>query len=100
VVDQDGVLSHAGKGALLAVDHRAHVIVVADAHHDEIAVLGRLARRRGMLAAVLLDPLLSLGRGAVIDRNVVAAFFLQVARHGIAHDAESKERNFRHRLVS
>ena len=42
------------------------------------------------------DPLLGLGRGAVVDRDLVA-FGLQVARHRVAHDAETEERDLRHR---
>ena len=100
VVDQDRALLHAGEHAVVAVDHRAHVVVVADAHQDEIAALRRLFRGGGGLAAVFLDPLGGLGRAAVVDRHVMAALFQQVARHRVAHDAQAEERNFRHRLVS
>src|SRR3546814_9331607 len=30
VVDEDGILGHAGKGAIVAVNHRAQIIVVAE----------------------------------------------------------------------
>ena len=45
VVDEDRALLHAGEGAVLAVDDRTHVVVVADAAEHDVAVLGR--RRRG-----------------------------------------------------
>jgi len=100
VIDEDRALLHPRQHTVIAIDDRADVVVVADAHHDEIAVLGGLARRGRVLAAVLLGPLLRFGRGAVVDGHVVAAFLEQVAGHGIAHDAEAEERYFRHRFVS
>ena len=99
VIDEDRAFLHAGEHAVIAVDDRAHVVVVADAHHDEVAVLRRLARRQRMLAAVLFCPLLRFRRGAVVDGDVVAAFLEQMPGHGITHDAEA-ERNFRHLSVS
>ena len=100
VVDEDRAFLHAGENPVVAIDHRAHIVVVADAHHDEVAVLGCLARRRRVLAAVFFRPLLGLRRGAVVHRDIVAAFLEQVAGHRVAHDAQAEERDFRHRYVS
>ena len=75
------------------MNDRAHVVVVSG-HHDEIAVPGCLARGRRGLAAVLLGPLLRLGRGAVVDGDVVAAFLKQVARHRVAHHARPRNATF------
>ena len=46
----------------------------------------------GVAAAVLGHPLLGLGGRAVVDRDLVA-LVLEVARHGIAHDAEPQKGN-------
>ena len=43
--------------------------------------LGGLLRRRGVLAAVLRDPLVGLGGVAVVDGDLVAALVLEVAGH-------------------
>ena len=51
-------------------------------------------RRRGERAAMLGDPFLGLGGGAVVDGDVVAALVLQVAGHRIAHDAKPRNATF------
>ena len=90
VVDQDRALLQARERPVVPVGDRAHVVVVADAHHDEIGALRGFLRGGGGLAAVLLHPLRGLRRAAVVDRHVVAAFFQQVARHRVAHDARAR----------
>src|SRR5262249_5096526 len=74
-------------------------VVIADADHDEILIGGGLLRGLGAAAAELLNPLLRLGGGAIVDGDLVAAFGLQVSCHGVAHDAETQERNLRHRFL-
>ena len=44
------------------------------------------------------DPLLGLGGGAVVDRDLVAALGLEMPGHRIAHDAETEKRHLRHRI--
>ena len=100
VVDEHCALFHAGECAACAQRNFTHVVIVADAHHHEIAILCRLARRPRVLSAVLLRPLLGLGGGAVVDRDVMAAFLREMSRHRVAHDAQAEERDFRHRFVS
>ena len=84
----NAALFHAGDDAVLAVHHRAQVIVVADARKDEVGALRGLGRRFGEIAAVFLGPFLGFRRGAIVDGDVVAVF-LQVPGHRIAHDAET-----------
>ena len=87
-----------GKGAVGAERDLAQVVVIADAAHHEILALGGLFRGPGALAAVLGDPFVGLGAGAVIDGDVVAALVLQMPRHRIAHHAEAQKRHLRHRV--
>ena len=100
VIDENRAALHARQGAVVPVDDGAHVVVVADAHHHEVAILGGVARRCGVFSAVLFRPLLRLGGGAVVDRDVVAAFLREMSGHRVAHDAQAEERDFRHRFVS
>ena len=60
---------------------RAHVVVVADAGHDELGPLGGFAGGRGGAARVLARPDLGLGGGAVPDRHLVPGR-RQMARTG------------------
>src|SRR5262249_45075484 len=61
--------------------------------------LGRRLRRGGTAPAILRHPLLGLGRGAVVDGDLVAALVLEVPCHGIAHHAETEKSHLRHRLL-
>src|SRR5262249_61937862 len=79
--------------------YRAQVVVVADAPHDEVLALGCRFRRRCAAPAVLRHPLLRLGHGAVIHRDVVAALVLEVPRHGVPHDAETEKSHLRHTVL-
>ncbi len=47
-----------------------------------------------MFSAELFSPFGSLCTGAIIDRNVIAAFGFQMAGHRIAHYAEAEEGHF------
>ena len=94
MVHQDRALLHAGERAVVAIGHRAHVVVVADAHQHEIACPGRpRAASRRDLPPYSLTHWLRLRRGAVVDRHVVAALLQQVARHRIAHHPEPDAEN-------
>ena len=69
----------------------AQVVVVADAGEDESPALRRPPA--GVAARVRRccgDPCLGLGRGAVVDCDVMA-LGLEVPRHGAAHDPEPDE---------
>src|SRR6185437_346420 len=72
------------------------VVVVADAGHDEILAGRRFLRGLGALAAVLRDPLLGLGGGAVVDRDVMPALLLEVTGHRETHPAEPAKCDLRH----
>jgi hypothetical protein len=100
VIHQDRALFQSCQRAAVAVGNRAHVVVVSDAHQDEVLVLSGLFGSRSGLAAVLLHPLCRLGGGAVVDGHFVATLFQQVAGHRVTHDAEAKKCDFRHLLVS
>src|SRR4051794_29714170 len=77
----------------------AQIVVVADAgHHEILALRGSVRRRRG-LATILLRPLLGLGSGAVIDRDLMAAFVLEMPGHRKAHHAKTDKRHLRHNLL-
>src|SRR5215475_2614689 len=52
-----------------------------------------------MAAAEFLGPLLGLGDGAVVDRDVVSALGLEVAGHRIAHDAQAQKCHLRHPVL-
>ncbi len=94
VVDKDRAARHAGEGAVGAERHRAQIVVVADAGEDDRPAARRVARRGGRSAAVLRHPFLSPRRGAVVDDDFVAAAGFEVARHRVAHDAQSEKRDF------
>ena len=98
VVDEDGAFAHALEGAVRAQGDLAQVVVVADAGEDDLLALGGLARSRGSASAVLGHPFLGLGRGAVVDRHLVA-LRREMPRHGIAHHAKSEKCNLRHNLL-
>ena len=94
-----GALLHAGKRAVGAEGDRAQVVVIADAGEDEIGILRGLGGRRARLCRRMrADPLLRLGRGAVVDGDLVPAL-AEVARHRIAHDAETDPGDFVDRLA-
>ncbi len=61
VIDEDGAFGHAGEGAIRAHGHGTHVIVIADASEDDLAILRGLARRRRARASVFLHPGVGLG---------------------------------------
>ncbi|MGY4470659.1 hypothetical protein ACVWWK_006368 [Bradyrhizobium sp. LB9.1b] len=96
MVDEGRALFHAGERAVGADRDRAQIIVVANAAHHEILALGCSLRRRRGLAAKLVRPFLRLGRGAVVDGDLMAPFFHEVSGHGEAHDAETEESDFSH----
>ena len=100
MVDDDRALRDAGEDAVLAEHDLAEIVVVADAGHDEVLALGRRLRRRRAAAAMLGHPLFRLGGGAVVDRDLVAAFRLEMPRHRVAHHAEPDKRHLRHRFFS
>ncbi|MNC85274.1 hypothetical protein D3C83_08650 [compost metagenome] len=98
VIDQDRPRFQPGQRPIIAVGDRAHIIVVADAHQDEIAALRGFAGGRHRCAAVLPDPLGRFRRGAVVYGHVVAAFLPQVPCHRVTHDAQTDECDFCHAL--
>ena len=57
---------------VVAVSHRAQVVVVADAGEHDLGRLRRLARAAGHRPAMLLAPGFRLGRRAVPHRHLVA----------------------------
>jgi hypothetical protein len=90
VIDEARPPRHAGKCTLLPQHHRTQVVVVADAGEHEVGP--RAGLRRGVCAgtAIGLDPGLGLGRGAVVDRHLVAGTG-QVPGHGITHHAKTQK---------
>ena len=99
VIDEHRALAHAVERAVVAERDLAHVVVVADAHHHEVLAGRGLLRRRGFLAAVLRDPFVGLGGGAIVDGDLVAALVLEMPGHRIAHHAEAEKCHFRHRFL-
>jgi hypothetical protein len=99
VIDHDRGLARASEHAVLAEHDFAQIVVVADADHDEVLPFGRLSRRTRTLAAVLRDPFCGFGRGAVIDRDVMAALRLEMPRHRVTHDSEPDECDLCHYLL-
>lgn len=71
VIDKDRAAGHPLERAIVAQADRPQVVVIAHTGHHEFGTFGRLERRFGHLAAVILDPVLRLGGGAVIDGYVV-----------------------------
>ena len=57
--------------AVIAKHHRAQVIVVTHTHENEIRTLGSLSRGQPVTSAVLLAPLLGLGRGEAFNSRTV-----------------------------
>src|SRR5215213_5389760 len=97
VIDKYRALLHPCKSAIGAERHFAQIVIVANAGHDEILAFGSLLRRWGPLAAVLRDPFLSLGSGAIVDGELMAAFALEMSGHRVAHDAQTKKCHLCHR---
>ena len=87
VIDDDGTLVRAGEDAILPQHHLAQIVVITDAGHDEVLARSGVLRRRRAFAAMLRDPLLGLGAGAVEHRDIMAALGLQMPCHGVAHHA-------------
>jgi hypothetical protein len=95
VVDEDRAAAHAREGAVRTGRDLAQIVVIADAGEDDLLALCRLGRGLPEPAAILRHPLLRLGGGAVVDRDLVP-LGLEMARHGVAHDAETEESDLRH----
>ena len=61
-----------------------------------ILALGRRLGRRRTAPAVLAHPFFCLRGGAIVDGQVMATLVLEVACHGVAHDAKTEKSCFRH----
>ncbi len=96
VIDEYCASGNAVKRAVCPERDLAQVMVVADAGHDEILTLGGGPRCRRRTPAELRHPLLGLGGGAIVDRDVVPALDLEVSGHRITHHAEPEKRNLCH----
>src|SRR6478752_1214145 len=99
MVDEHRALLHAVEGAIGPERDFAQVVVVADAAHDEVLALGRRLGRRRAAPAVLAHPFFCLRGGAVVDGQVMATLVLEVACHGVAHDAKTEKSCFRHPVL-
>ena len=86
VIDEHRALPYLGERS---ARDRAHIVVVADAHHDDVLALDGVLRRLPGAPAEFLGPLFCLRGGAVIDRHLVAALVLQVSGHRVAHHAQA-----------
>jgi len=96
VIDEGRALAYAGKGAVGAERDRTQIAVVADAAHHELLAFGGGLRGRRAATAEFLNPLLGLGRAAVIDRHLVAPLFCEMSCHWETHDAETEKSDFSH----
>src|SRR6201747_1923070 len=96
MVDENRSGLYARERAIGADRHCAQVVVIADARHDEILPFGGSPRRRRGLSLEFLGPRLSLGRRAVVDRHLMAAFDDEMSCHGKTHDAETEKSDFGH----
>ena len=94
VIDDDRAFARAGENAIRAEHHLAHVVVVADAGHDEVLAFGGGLRRRRGFAAILRDPFVGLCGGAVDRPYLVAGLGLEVPGHRVAHDARPTNATF------
>src|SRR3546814_5413776 len=83
--------------AIVALNHRAQIIVVADAGHDQFGTGGCRLRTRGLPALVLCNPAVGFIRRAVPDRDLMAGLH-QMPGHRVAHDAKPDKCNLRHRF--
>ncbi len=88
VIDKDRTGFQPGQNAVIAIDDRAHIIIITDTGKGNVGALGGLAGRINCRAAILAGPFLGLRFGAVIDLHLMTGFD-QIPRHGIAHDTET-----------
>ena len=88
----DRALRHGGDEATLAVRDARQGAIVFQHGDDDVAVAGRVRGGGGRLRA-LGHQVGALGGGAVIDRDVVAAFDKAVC-HRRTHAAETDEPDF------
>ena len=94
VVDENRALAHGGKGTILGNGYGTKVVIIADAGKDDVLALCRFGGRAGRVSAMLGNPGLGLGIGAIVDRDLVATLVAKMARHRIAHDAKAQKCNF------
>src|SRR4051794_1473873 len=92
-------LLQAGEGAMGPQGDLAQVVVLAAAAHPEVRPPGPPLGRRRAAPAVLAHPFFCLRGGAVVDGQVMATLVLEVARHGVAHDAKTEKSCFRHPVL-
>ncbi len=90
VIDEQRALLHRIERAVAAERHLREIVVVADAGQDDIGVLRGLGRGRCRGSAMLPDPCIGLGAGAIIDGEVMARLD-EVACHRSAHDTCTDE---------
>src|SRR5215468_7829131 len=96
MIDEHCALRDTMEGAVPSERDLAHIIVVADASHDEILPFGSSSWGRRGTPAELRDPLLGLGGGAIVHGDVMPALGLEMTGHRIAHHAEPEKRNLCH----
>src|SRR5262249_18390651 len=100
VVDEDGILAYAGKGALWAKGYLAQMVVFANAEDHKAGILAALAGRRRGFSTKFLDQSFAFGALAVIYGDLVSTFFADMPRHGVAHHAETDPRYVGHCCAS
>jgi hypothetical protein len=82
VIDEHRAIFHPGKRAVIPERHRAQIIVVADAGHDEILARGSFLGRGGAAAPVAPDPGLGLGGGTAEKSDLPHDFLPNAAADG------------------
>ena len=94
VIHQHGACLRARKDAAFANGDVAHVVVVADAHEDDLGSRCRFGGRGRNRAAVLFLPSVGTGAGAVENGHLMPRLG-KVPGHGIAHHAKPHKRHRR-----
>ena len=95
----DCALFQRQEGAVRPKRHLAKIIIVADTGEDEVGIArGRRRCVRGS-AAEFGDPSVGALARAIEHDDVVVSAHLEMAGHGIAHDAEPDPGDFAHCLA-
>ena len=98
MIHKNRSLAHGGKSPVLANGNTAQIVVIADAGKGHLDTGNRLGRGRSERPAMFGRPFLGLGRGAVVNGDIVPCGF-HMPRHRVSHNPQTQKCYFSHDVL-